>query len=170
MVNRSPMLERPSVLAAIDEYFGVHPAVTLSGPRQCGKTTLAREFAARTPHATFFDLEDAADRQKLAEPEQTLKPLTGLVVIDEIQRQPALFETLRVLLDRRHDVAPISRSRSARPPDRRHDVVQRPRAGRRRQQPPGRQGRAAPGRAGGPSPERAPGALGCSRALRARRR
>ena len=94
------MLERPSILAVIDEYFGVHPAVTLSGPRQCGKTTLARAFAARTADATFFDLEDAADRQKLVEPEQTLKPLTGLVVIDEIQRQPALFETLRVLLDR----------------------------------------------------------------------
>ena len=94
------MLERPSILAVIDEYFGVHPAVILSGPRQCGKTTLARTFAARTADATFFDLEDAADRQKLVEPEQTLKPLTGLVVIDEIQRQPALFETLRVLLDR----------------------------------------------------------------------
>jgi predicted AAA+ superfamily ATPase len=94
------MLARPSILAVIDEYFGVHPAVTLSGPRQCGKTTLARAFAARTADATFFDLEDAADRQKLVEPEQTLKPLTGLVVIDEIQRQPALFETLRVLLDR----------------------------------------------------------------------
>jgi predicted AAA+ superfamily ATPase len=94
------MLERPSILAVIDEYFGVHPAVILSGPRQCGKTTLARAFAARTADATFFDLEDAADRQKLVEPEQTLKPLTGLVVIDEIQRQPALFETLRVLLDR----------------------------------------------------------------------
>jgi predicted AAA+ superfamily ATPase len=94
------MLERASILAVIDEYFGVHPAVILSGPRQCGKTTLARAFAARTADATFFDLEDAADRQKLVEPEQTLKPLTGLVVIDEIQRQPALFETLRVLLDR----------------------------------------------------------------------
>lgn len=94
------MLARPSVLAVVEKYFGVHPAVTLSGPRQCGKTTLAREFAAQTPSATFFDLEDAADRQKLTEPEQTLKPLTGLVVIDEIQRQPALFETLRVLLDR----------------------------------------------------------------------
>lgn len=94
------MLARPSILEAVEEYFGVHPAVTLSGPRQCGKTTLAREFAARTPGATFFDLEDAADRKKLAEPERTLKPLTGLVIIDEIQRQPSLFETLRVLLDR----------------------------------------------------------------------
>ncbi len=94
------MLKRPSILATIDEYFGVHPAVTLSGPRQCGKTTLAREFAGRTTDATFFDLEDAADQKRLAEPEQALKPLTGLVVIDEIQRKPALFETLRVLLDR----------------------------------------------------------------------
>lgn len=95
------MLERPAVLAAIEKSSLVHPTVTLSGPRQCGKTTLARQIADRsTSGATIFDLEDAADRRKLAEPEQALRPLSGLVVIDEIQRQPALFETLRVLLDR----------------------------------------------------------------------
>ena len=54
---------------------------------------------------TRFDLERAADRLRLLTPEQTLSPLTGLVVIDEIQREPGLFETLRVLLDRRDEPA-----------------------------------------------------------------
>ncbi len=74
--------------------------MVLAGPRQCGKTTLARVFAEAEGNVTFFDLERAVDRRKLEVPEQTLAPLEGLVVIDEIQRQPALFETLRVLLDR----------------------------------------------------------------------
>lgn len=94
------VLTRTSVLAAMDAAYAVHPAVTLSGPRQCGKTTLAQDLAARAPVSAFFDLEKATDRQKLEQPEQTLGPLRGLVVIDEIQRRPALFETLRVLLDR----------------------------------------------------------------------
>ncbi len=94
------MLERTEILAAIEAAFAVHPAVTLCGPRQCGKTTLARHLAGKEQGSTFFDLEKATDRQKLAEPEQTLEPLRGLVVIDEIQRQPGLFETLRVMLDR----------------------------------------------------------------------
>ncbi len=94
------MLKRTELLAAIEAAFGVHPAVTLCGPRQCGKTTLARFLAGQEEGSTFFDLEKATDRQKLAEPEQTLEPLRGLVIIDEIQRQPRLFETLRVMLDR----------------------------------------------------------------------
>ncbi len=94
------ILERPDILATIEAAFSVHLAVTISGPRQCGKTTLARYLAGREPGSTFFDLEKALDRRKLAQPEQTLEPLRGLVVIDEIQRQPELFETLRVLLDR----------------------------------------------------------------------
>ena len=57
-------------------------------------------IAADEPKTTFFDLERAVDRRRLMAPEQALTPLEGLVVIDEIQRQPALFETLRVLLDR----------------------------------------------------------------------
>jgi len=60
-------------------------------------------FAAKT-HATFFDLEREADRQRLANPEFSLGALDGLVILDEIQRRPALFETLRVLVDRpEHD-------------------------------------------------------------------
>jgi len=70
----------------------------LLGPRQCGKTTLARAFAAR-PDACF-DLEDPLDLARLEAPRQTLGALTGLVVIDEIQRRPDLFPLLRVLADR----------------------------------------------------------------------
>ena len=93
------LIERPKAIAAITSAFRIHPAVALTGPRQCGKTTLARMFAGNEPTCSFFDLERAVDRRKLSSPEQTLSQLTGLVVIDEIQRQPQLFEGLRVLLD-----------------------------------------------------------------------
>ena len=95
------LIDRPAARARIREAFSVHPAVALTGPRQCGKTTLAREIAAEAPDgSTFFDLESAVDRRRLQAPEQALSALSGLVVIDEIQREPALFETLRVLVDR----------------------------------------------------------------------
>ena len=94
------VIDRPTVRARIHEAFSVHPAVALTGPRQCGKTTLARMIAADAPGSTFLDLEGAVDRRRLQTPEQTLAGLSGLVVIDEIQRKPALFETLRVLVDR----------------------------------------------------------------------
>ena len=94
-------IDRTLARARIHEAFSVHPAVALTGPRQCGKTTLARTIAAAEPEgSTFFDLESAVDRRRLQAPEQTLGGLSGLVVIDEIQREPALFETLRVLADR----------------------------------------------------------------------
>lgn len=70
------------------------------GPRQCGKTTLARQFVpAESPN--FFDLEDPIGLARLAEPMTALAPLRGLVVIDEVQRRPDLFPVLRVLADRR---------------------------------------------------------------------
>ncbi len=94
------LIQRPRPIDRIMAAFRVHPAVTLLGPRQCGKTTLAHMITDRDPDYTFFDLEKAVDRRRLEAPEQALSPLTGLVVIDEIQRQPQLFETLRVLLDR----------------------------------------------------------------------
>ena len=78
----------------------MHPAVALTGPRQCGKTTLARMIAADSSPSIWFDLEAAVDRRRLATPEQTLRRLAGLVVIDEVQRSPALLETVRVLVDR----------------------------------------------------------------------
>jgi predicted AAA+ superfamily ATPase len=77
------------------------PAVALLGPRQCGKSTLARWLAVQQGGGSYFDLESPADLQALAEPMTTLSPLRGLVVIDEIQRRPELFPVLRVLLDRR---------------------------------------------------------------------
>ncbi len=74
--------------------------VALLGPRQCGKTTLAREFvSARSDN--YFDLEEPSSLARLAEPELALRTLKGLVVIDEIQRRPELFPLLRVLADRR---------------------------------------------------------------------
>ena len=77
------------------------PAVVLLGPRQCGKSTLAHALTTQRGGGSYFDLEDPADLQALAEPMTTLSPLRGLVVIDEVQRRPELFPVLRVLLDRR---------------------------------------------------------------------
>ncbi len=94
------LLDRPTPAGRIREALAVHPCAALTGPRQCGKTTLARQIAAGASGSTYFDLEAAIDRQRLAAPEQTLGRLDGLVVIDEVQRMPALFETLRVLVDR----------------------------------------------------------------------
>jgi predicted AAA+ superfamily ATPase len=73
--------------------------VALVGPRQCGKTTLARTLVA-AGSANYFDLEDPGDAARLDAPMTALRSLRGLVVIDEIQRRPELFEVLRVLADR----------------------------------------------------------------------
>ena len=71
----------------------------LLGPRQCGKTTLARQFVG-PDSANYFDLEDPAVRVLLEEPMTALGSARGLVVIDEAQREPGLFPVLRVLVDR----------------------------------------------------------------------
>ena len=94
------LVSRPAPLARIHDAFSVHPAVALTGPRQCGKTTLAHMLAAEASPSAYFDLEAATDRRRLETPEQTLGGLTGLVIIDEAQRAPQLFETVRVLVDR----------------------------------------------------------------------
>ena len=94
------LIDRPIAVHRVMAAYRVHPAVALLGPRQCGKTTLARVIARNEPEVRYFDLEKAVDRRRLVNPEQTLSPLKGLVVIDEVQREPQLFETLRVLLDR----------------------------------------------------------------------
>jgi len=70
------------------------------GPRQCGKTTLARQFVP-PGSPNYFDLEDPASLARLSEPDIALRPLRKLVVIDEVQRRPELFPLLRVLADRR---------------------------------------------------------------------
>ncbi|MCL4747650.1 MAG: ATP-binding protein [Burkholderiaceae bacterium] len=73
--------------------------MVLVGPRQSGKTTLARAFLA-PGSPRYFDLENPLDAGRLAEPMATLAQLRGLVVIDEVQRRPELFPVLRVLIDR----------------------------------------------------------------------
>ena len=99
------LIDRPVPMARIRRAFSVHPVVALTGPRQCGKTTLAREISARAGKSTYFDLEEASSRRRLLTPEHTLSRLNGLVVIDEVQRSPALFETIRVLVDRPDNAA-----------------------------------------------------------------
>lgn len=93
------MIPRPEPIRQIEKSFKVHPVTALLGPRQCGKTTLARFIAGQEP-ATFFDLENPVDIQRLSAPMQALKDLSGLVIFDEVQRKPELFELLRVLVDR----------------------------------------------------------------------
>lgn len=93
------MIPRPEYTRQIEDAFKLHPVTALLGPRQCGKTTLAR-MIAENDHATIFDLEDPVDIQRLAAPMQALAHLTGLIIIDEIQRKPELFELLRVIVDR----------------------------------------------------------------------
>lgn len=93
------MIPRPDPIRQIKASFQIHPVTALLGPRQCGKTTLARIIAEKEP-STIFDLENPVDIQRLAAPMQALRDLTGLVIIDEVQRKPELFELLRVLVDR----------------------------------------------------------------------
>ncbi len=94
------MRERKNLEAELRAAVRESPVVALLGPRQCGKTTLAKQIVSKA-REQFFDLEDAIDVARLEAPQRTLGAMRGLVVIDEIQRQPALFETLRVLADRR---------------------------------------------------------------------
>ncbi len=93
------MIERPSLLSHIHRALGRSPIVALVGPRQVGKTTLARSFGS-PDSACYFDLEDPVSLARLSEPMTALAGLTGVVVIDEIQRAPQLFPVLRVLADR----------------------------------------------------------------------
>jgi len=93
------MIPRPRALDRIIHAFSTHPIAALLGPRQCGKTTLARLIAEREP-CTYFDLENPVDIRRLSAPMRTLEELSGLAIIDEIQRRPDLFELLRVLVDR----------------------------------------------------------------------
>jgi predicted AAA+ superfamily ATPase len=82
-------------------FLGQHPVVALLGPRQVGKTTLAHEIGRSWKGPTHrFDLEDPIDLRRLEDPGLTLRPLTGLVILDEVQQRPDLFPLLRVLADR----------------------------------------------------------------------
>ena len=99
MVPSSLVIPRPDILARIQNALARAPVAVLTGPRQCGKTTLARELLPEDS-ANYFDLEDPVSLNRLDEPMTALGPLEGLVVIDEVQRRPDLFPVLRVLADR----------------------------------------------------------------------
>ena len=95
-------VRRTAYLQTIRERLRDNPVVSLVGPRQAGKTTLARMLAEESTEAVhFFDLESPADLARLSNPELVLRPLEGLVILDEVQRRPDLFPLLRVLADRR---------------------------------------------------------------------
>ena len=94
------MIARNTDIRAVRFALKRSRVVGVLGPRQCGKTTLAREFV-QPDSLNYFDLESPASLARLSEPETALRPLKGLVVIDEIQRRPDLFPLLRVLADRR---------------------------------------------------------------------
>ena len=93
------MIQRPEHLERLVTAVRRSPVTALLGPRQCGKTTLARQFA-RHRKATFFDLESQPDLRRLQNPEFALRAERGLIVMDEIQARPELFAVLRVLSDR----------------------------------------------------------------------
>lgn len=87
------------LLPVLESALAEVPAVALLGPRQAGKTTLALEVAKTRP-SVYLDLESEADRAKLAEPELYLAEHEDeLVILDEIQRTPHLFQSLRGLVD-----------------------------------------------------------------------
>lgn len=92
------MIDRIGYRNEIAESLAQFRITALIGPRQCGKTTLARTFGGEG--TTYFDMEDPLDLARLETPRLTLDRLRGLVVIDEIQLRPDLFGLLRVLADR----------------------------------------------------------------------
>ena len=94
------MIERVGILSTLKTAIKRSKVVVLFGPRQCGKTTLARELLSEES-VNYFDLEDPASLARLDEPMTALRPLKGLVVIDEVQRRPDIFPVLRVLADRK---------------------------------------------------------------------
>ncbi len=91
------MIDRPFYLKQLSRAVRRSPITALIGPRQCGKTTLARMFAKEKTIA-FFDLESQVDLNRLQNPQLMLGSLRGLVIIDEIQAMPELFRVLRVLV------------------------------------------------------------------------
>ena len=95
------MIERRQEIDTLHGLLKRHPVVGIIGARQVGKTTLARLFVKESQQkSSYFDLENPEDLARLADPMLVLKDLKGLVVIDEVQRLPDLFQVLRVLVDR----------------------------------------------------------------------
>lgn len=95
------MIERQRQQRTVQRLLARNPVVAILGARQVGKTTLARTLARQDRRAsTVFDLERSQDLARLEDPELGLRDLKGIVILDEIQRRPELFPTLRVLADR----------------------------------------------------------------------
>ena len=92
------LVNRPTDTQELLSAVARAPVTLLTGPRQAGKSTLARQVI-KSPPPAFYDLEDPADRARLAEPRLTLRDTGNTIVIDEAQRMPDLFPTLRVLVD-----------------------------------------------------------------------
>ena len=95
-------MKRPSYLKLIDRYFKAHPIVAILGPRQCGKTTLGKmyiDLQESFEEKNYFDLENPTDLERLKQPKLTFANLSGLLIIDEIQRIPTLFPLLRFIVD-----------------------------------------------------------------------
>ena len=111
------MIPRLRQLGALKTALERSRVVLLVGPRQCGKTTLARQLVPEDS-VNYFDLENPVDLARLDEPVTALEPLRGVVAIDEVQRRPDLFPVLRVLADRRDswcwEVRPVNCSASRR--------------------------------------------------------
>ena len=96
-----PMIKRRYEMEILKKLLKRHPVVGIVGAHQVGKTTLARAFTIESGKSiSYFDLENPEDLARLSDPMLALKDLKGLVVIDEVQRLPGLFQVLRVLVDR----------------------------------------------------------------------
>lgn len=94
------VIQRAEHLRRLSSLTRQFPVVGILGARQVGKTTLAQQLAkAHRGPVTYFDLESAEDLARLSDPLLVLRPLTGLIVLDEVQRRPDLFTQLRVLVD-----------------------------------------------------------------------
>jgi predicted AAA+ superfamily ATPase len=96
------LIERRDERLRIEQALRHNSAVAVVGPRQCGKTTLCREFVPQSS-INYFDLESPESLARLDEPVTALSRLNGLVLIDEIQNRPELFPVLRVLIDRKRE-------------------------------------------------------------------
>lgn len=95
---------RQKFLTLINQHFQVHKVCALLGPRQCGKTTLSKQFIEQNqvPEINIFDLEDYSNLERLKDPLLALSDLEGFVIIDEIQYIPNIFSTIRVLVDKKN--------------------------------------------------------------------
>lgn len=89
------LIQRPTDYTKITKLIDAFPVTAILGPRQCGKTTIARSIL----YDHYFDLENPVDIARLDQPKLALEDLNGLIVIDEIQRSPELFPLLRFLVD-----------------------------------------------------------------------